>query len=87
MITDLTTFRPLVEEDGSGSFDLRDWAKNITDEVNFQEIATGTGSPETVLSAEVTKLYMDDAGTAGNILYIKKLADIAGDDTQGWILV
>ena len=87
MVTDLTNDRPMIEEDATPSFDLRDWAKNITDEVNFQEIATGTGTPETVLSAAVTKLYMDDAGTSGNVLYIKKLADIGGDDTQGWILV
>jgi hypothetical protein len=30
---------------------------------------------------------MDDAGTAGAILYIKRDTDIAGDKTQGWILV
>jgi hypothetical protein len=30
---------------------------------------------------------MDDAGTAGAILYVKKSADVAGNKTQGWILV
>ena len=51
------------------------------------DIATGSGSPEGVLRAGITKRYMDTAGTAGSILYIKRDADIAGDTTQGWILV
>jgi hypothetical protein len=51
------------------------------------QILTGSGSPEGVIDAKITTLYMDTAGTAGNILYIKKLADISGDRSQGWILV
>ena len=47
----------------------------------------GTGSPEGVIDAPQTANYMDDAGTAGNIKYIKRDADIAGDSTKGWILV
>jgi len=50
-------------------------------------IAEGVGSPEGVLFALVTKQYMDTSGTAGNISYIKRDADIAGDKTKGWILV
>jgi hypothetical protein len=30
---------------------------------------------------------MDDAGTAGSILYIKQLAQITNDPKNGWILV
>ena len=51
------------------------------------DVATGSGSPEGVLAAGITKQYMDTAGTAGSILYIKRDADIGGDKTQGWILV
>lgn len=87
MINHLTGQRPVVEENSTQTQEMREWTQAMTNLINFQEIATGTGSPETVLSASVTKLYMDDTGSAGNILYIKKLADIAGDDTQGWILV
>ena len=47
----------------------------------------GTGSPEGVEEAEQGTLYMDDAGIAGAILYIKRDADVGGDRTQGWILV
>lgn len=50
-------------------------------------IITGSGSPEGVVSASSTRLYMDTDGTAGNILYIKRDESIAKDRTQGWILV
>ena len=51
------------------------------------QILTGSGSPEGVIEAKVTTLYMNTSGTAGNILYIKRDADISGDRSQGWILV
>lgn len=47
----------------------------------------GTGSPEGVVEADQTQTYMDDAGSAGNIMYVKKDAAIAGDRSLGWILV
>ena len=85
MITDLTNDRPMIEKDATPSFDLRDWAKNITDQVNFLTPESGVGSPEGVVSAKVWKEYFDTTGTAGNIDYRKRDDDIAGDDTQGWI--
>jgi hypothetical protein len=51
------------------------------------DVLSGTGSPEGVVEATQRRLYMDDSGTAGSILYIKRDADIAGDKTKGWILV
>jgi len=50
-------------------------------------VIIGTGSPEGVVEAGQSRLYMDDAGTAGSILYIKKLENISGDKSQGWVLV
>ena len=47
----------------------------------------GSGSPEGVVEAKQTRLYMNSAGAAGNILYIKKTDDVAGDRTKGWILI
>ena len=47
----------------------------------------GTGSPEGNVSAFQGQTYMDDAGLTGAILYVKRDADIGGDETQGWILV
>jgi len=75
--------QPFVDDKGMMTIPVQDFI-NI---IGNLTIAEGVGSPETVLSALVTKLYMDTAGTAGNILYIKRDADIAGDKTQGWILV
>ena len=59
------------------------WAVGIT---NLQ-ILTGSGSPEGVVEAQPTRLYMNTAGTAGSILYIKRDSDVGGDRSQGWILV
>lgn len=47
----------------------------------------GTGNPEGVIAAQQRALYIDDAGSAGNVLYVKKLNDISGDKTMGWVLV
>lgn len=63
------------------------WTREVTDKLNFLDPASGSGSPEGVVEAAPGKLYYDTAGTAGNILYIKRDADIAGDKSQGWILV
>ena len=73
----------MVTEQGLMTTEVSDFFTIVAD----LAIASGSGSPETVLSARQEKLYMDTAGTAGNILYIKKLTDIGGDTTQGWILV
>lgn len=62
---------------------FKDWAQNVT----RLQILIGEGSPEGVVEAIQTQLYMDTSGTAGSILYIKRDADIDGDRTMGWILV
>lgn len=51
------------------------------------DILEGAGSPEGVVVAKSRRLYMDTSGTAGSILYIKKLSDISGNRANGWILV
>ena len=75
--------RPLLKESGAPAGQFNSWLKIITD----QAVIVGTGSPEGVVEAGQTSKYMDNAGTAGAILYIKRDTDIAGDNTQGWILV
>ncbi len=67
--------------------ELRSWMQLATDLITESEMLSGTGTPETFVSAPIKVRYMDTAGTTGNILYIKKLADIGGDATKGWILV
>ncbi len=75
--------KPLVDERGGQSEQMRVWTRLITN----QALIIGTGNPEGVVEAEQGASYMDDTGTAGNIKYIKRDADIGGDKTQGWILV
>lgn len=62
---------------------FRRWIQLVTE----LDIITGTGSPEGVIEAKQKRLYMDEAGISGSILYIKRDADIGGDRTQGWIAV
>ena len=61
--------------------------REFTFNVSKLSILTGAGSPEGVVAAEATREYMDTNGTAGNIKYIKRDADVAGDRTKGWILI
>lgn len=75
--------QPIVDENGIMTLDM----SNFINIIGRLTIAEGAGSPESVLSANVSKLYMDTAGTAGSILYVKRDAAIGGDTTQGWILV
>ena len=75
--------RPMLKENGSPGVQLNSWFKSIND----RTIIITTGSPEAVIEATQGALCMDDAGLTGAILYVKRDADIAGDKTQGWILV
>lgn len=78
---------PIVNEKGYMEQPYNLFINDLVNLINFLELLTGSGSPEGVVEAEPTKLYMDTAGTAGAILYIKRDADIGGDKSQGWILV
>lgn len=82
-ISSLPRGLPIVDESGV----MTDRFTAYTQSVGRLNILTGAATPEAVIDAPVTTLYMDTAGTAGSILYIKRDADIAGDRTKGWILV
>lgn len=47
----------------------------------------GTGSPAGVIAAQQGVEYMDETGAAGSVKWIKQLADVAGDKTQGWVAI
>lgn len=59
----------------------------FSEAVSRLPIVVGTGSPEGVVEALETRLYMDRAGATGTILYIKQFNDVDGDRKLGWILV
>lgn len=63
--------------------EMRTWVQIITQ----RSLIIGTGSPEGVVEAGQGSEYMDDAGVAGAIKYIKRDADVGGDKTLGWILI
>ena len=76
--------RPFVDESGVLTSQSRTFVRFLF----IEALIIGTGSPEGVVEAEIRSTYMDDAGTAGSILYIKRDADDgAGDKSVGWILV
>ena len=82
MINELNRSVPITDDGGKMVLRFSTWAKNVT----ALQTLTGTGSPEGVVEAEQLTLYMDDIGTAGSILYIKRDPDISGDKSMGWIL-
>ena len=75
--------QPVVNPDGTMSEPFRAWVQQITG----LQMLTGSGSPEGVVSAPITTQYMDTAGTAGGIVYIKRDAAIGTNPKTGWILV
>jgi len=85
-ITRLSTNTTIVEPDLSMTPQTRLFFTTLLLALEERTILSGTGSPEGVVDAEPTRLYMDESGTAGAIMYVKRDADIAGDTTQGWIL-
>ena len=75
--------RTILNDDGTMEQSFRSWTGNVT----RLALIIGTGSPEGVVPALQGSQYMDDAGTAGAIKYIKRDDNIGGDTSQGWILV
>ncbi len=86
-ITQLQTDRAILDADLSMTNQTRLFFTTLLQAIDEQTVITGSGSPEGVVEAIITQQYMDTTGAAGAILYVKRDADIAGDKSQGWILV
>lgn len=82
-ITQPSTDRPFTEESGGLVPQARSWINALTN----QSTIIGDGSPEGKVTAPIAQEYMDRAGTVGNIKYIKRDSDIAGDESKGWFLI
>jgi len=63
----------------TANIELFTWMNEITDAINNAEILSGTGTPESAVTASVGRLYVD---TATNDLYYKE----TGDGDTGWVL-
>ena len=84
----MTLFTPIIgteltDDRGSATITFQ----NYLTEVSRLSVLSGIGSPEGVVEAYPKRLYMDENGTSGNILYIKRDPDIGGDTSKGWILI
>lgn len=73
----------VVTDSGVASAEFYRWMTQIT----ANDLIIGTGSPEGVIEATIGREYMDDAGLAGAVKFIKQLPDIAGDRTMGWVAI
>jgi len=82
-VNQLTSSRAIVSSSGITTQEMRLWALAITNNT----LITGNGSPESVVEAEIGREYADLDGATGSIKYFKKLDNIGGDKTQGWILI
>ena len=82
-MTQLNASFPIVEADGTMTQAFRDQMNALNALIPFK----GTGSPEAVIEAPQFSEYIDIAGTASAIKYVKRDTDIAGDKTKGWILI
>ena len=75
--------RPIVDDEGLSTQEFRTWIQTISN----RSIIISVGSPEGAIIAPVGSEYMNSAGTASAIKYIKRDSDIGGDKSQGWILI
>lgn len=76
--------QPIVDSNGRMTQRFRTYLQDLD---SWKPIY-GAGSPEGVVTAPQYRLYIRTDGTAGtSMLYVKKSADIAGDKSQGWVLV
>lgn len=66
---------------------MTDEFQRFVNQIASLDLIVGTGSPEGVIEATVGREYLDDAGVAGAVKYIKQLADIGGDRTKGWVAI
>lgn len=84
MINQLNAANPITDKDGRMTQSMR----VFTTQVTKSGLLIGTGTPEGVVKADQGREYMDDAGIAGAIKYIKRDPDDgAGDTSKGWILI
>lgn len=82
MIIPLERFSQIIDADGNLTLRAASFFEELTRETNLNTPIYGTGSPETVVTAEIGQRYVDTTAVAGSVLYIKK----TGSGNTGWIL-
>lgn len=74
---------PVVDSNGLMNDAFQIWVSRMTS----LDLLVGTGSPEGAIEAIVGREYLDQTGAAGAVKFIKQLADIGGDKSQGWVAI
>ena len=82
MLIDFERFENIANGSGSPTLRFSEYLREMTRLVNLNTPIQGTGSPEGVLTAEVSQRYMDTAGASETVLYIKQ----TGAGNTGWVL-
>lgn len=73
---------PHIKEGGKPEYVFADWMESITRAVNNLAPLTGSGTPETFISAEPGRWYVDTTAAAGSGVYFKE----SGTGNTGWVL-
>jgi hypothetical protein len=79
----LNAGQPIVEDNGTMAQPFRSWALQASLSIPMLY----AGAPEGLVTAQQYQFLINTTGTTGSLLYIKKLADIGGDKSQGWVAV
>lgn len=74
---------PIVHEDGTMTEAFRSYMA----ELGYALPLVGAGTPEASVEANQFSTYINSTGASGTLMYVKKLTDIGGDKTKGWIAV
>ena len=82
-VPNLTGQRSITDSNGVATKEMRLWSLQITS----RAVILGSGSPESIVEARIGREYSDIDGTTGSIKYFKKLDNIDGDKSRGWILM
>lgn len=82
-ITELSTDRPIVEDDGSLTLQSRTYFKLLTD----RALIIGSGSPDGLVEANQGATYLDEDAALGNVFYIKQKSSVGGNNSLGWVLI
>ena len=79
-----TATRPILDSALRMVKSFRTWTILVSREAGTLR---GTGNPNGAVEAFQDQKYFDEAGAPGNNFYYKSVDDVAGDKTQGWVLI
>lgn len=70
----------IIESNGNMSQEFQVWTQAVSALLPI----IGSGNPESEIEAQQGALYVDQDAVTGDVLYVKRLADVGGDRKQGW---